>query len=58
MVPPGTIRHILKRNKEKISCRLKSKKRRKEKRGFVDWYSAKPLEIVQIDVKFIRTRRL
>lgn len=34
----GTIRHILARNKHRLICQLKGKKRRKEKREFVDWY--------------------
>ncbi|MBM3209689.1 helix-turn-helix domain-containing protein, partial [Candidatus Shapirobacteria bacterium] len=32
IVPPGTIRHILARNKERLTYKLKSAKRRKEKR--------------------------
>jgi len=56
-VPPGTIRHILTRNKEKITYRLPSHRVRREKREFVDWYSAKPFEIVQMDVKFIRDHK-
>lgn len=54
IVPPGTIRHILRRNKHKISYRLRPRRSHKEKREFVDWYSAKPFEIVQVDLKFIR----
>jgi hypothetical protein len=30
---------------------------RKEKREFVDWYSAKPFEIVRIDLKYIRDHK-
>jgi transposase-like protein len=56
-VPPGTIRHILRRHKEEIKDLTRSKKRKKEKREFVDWYSAKPFEIVQIDVKHIRDQK-
>ncbi len=56
-VPYGTIRHILRRNKDRISYRLIPRKQRKEKREFVDWYSAKPFEIVQMDVKFIRDHK-
>jgi transposase len=52
-VPAGTIRHILRRNRDKIRYRPDTSGR-KEKREFVDWYSAKPFEIVQMDVKFIR----
>lgn len=56
-VPPGTIRHILRRNKVRITYPIKGRKARKEKREFVDWYSAKPFEIVQMDVKFIRDQK-
>ena len=55
-VPYGTIRHILRRNREKIKYKI-SYARRKKKRMFVDWYSAKPFEIVQIDIKFIRDQK-
>lgn len=57
LVPAGTIRHILRRNKDKLTYQLKTLKLRKEKREFVDWYSAKPFEIVQMDVKFIRDQK-
>ena len=56
-IPYGTIRHILRRNKEKLIYKISSYKRRKEKREFIDWYSAKPFEIVQMDVKFIRDHK-
>lgn len=56
-VPPGTIRHILRRHKEEIKDLRHSKKRKKEKREFIDWYSAKPFEVVQIDVKHIRDQK-
>jgi transposase len=56
MVPYGTIRHILRRNKHKITYRVKGR-RKTEKREFIDWYSAKPFEVVQIDVKFIRDQK-
>ena len=56
-VPPGTIRHILRRNKGRINYHLKSRRVRKEKREFIDWYSAKPFEIVQMDIKHIRDRK-
>ncbi|RLC63103.1 MAG: hypothetical protein DRI01_05800 [Chloroflexi bacterium] len=55
-VPPGTIRHIIRGNKDRISY-LPKKRIRKEKRGFVDWYSAKPFEIVQVDLKYIRDQK-
>jgi hypothetical protein len=51
-VPAGTIRHILRRNQARIQYKIGKKKRKK--REFVVWYSAKPFEIVQIDVKYIR----
>jgi transposase len=54
-LPPGTIRHILRRNRDKLEA--PPSPRRKGKREFIDWYSAKPFEIVQIDVKFIRDQK-
>jgi len=57
LIPPGTIRHILRRNKSRPDCFVPSPRREKEKREFVDWYSAKPFEIVQIDLKHIRDRK-
>lgn len=56
MVPYGTIRHILRRNRNKLTYKIKGR-RKSEKREFVDWYSAKPFEIVQIDLKFIRDHK-
>lgn len=53
-VPVGTIRHILRRNKSRLTYRLKGRRPLKGKREFVDWYSARPFEIVQMDVKYIR----
>ena len=47
-----TIRNILKRNRGLIKRKV-NYVRRKEKREFVDWYKAKPFEIVQIDLKHI-----
>jgi transposase-like protein len=52
----GTIRHILRRNKHKIKYIVKGR-RKSEKRPYVDWYSAKPFEIVQIDLKQIRDQK-
>jgi len=57
VVAAATIRHILRRNKAKLSCRGPCRRLRKERREFVDWYSAKPFEIVQMDVKFIRDQK-
>ena len=56
-VPPGTVRHIIRRNKKKINYHLRSYRGRKEKREFIDWYSAKPFEIVQVDLKYIRDHK-
>ena len=56
-VPYSTIRHILRRNKNQLVRPLSSYHCRKEAREFVDWYSAKPFEIVQIDVKHIRDQK-
>lgn len=56
-VPVGTIRHILRRNKARLEYGFWRHRTRKEKREFVDWYSAKPFEIVQMDVKHIRDRK-
>lgn len=55
-LPPGTIRHILRRNREKISPPFRGKVR-KERREFVNWYEAKPFEIVQVDLKYIRDHK-
>jgi len=52
----GTIRHILRRNKNRITYKVKGR-RKQEKREFVDWYSARPFEIVQMDIKFIRDHK-
>jgi len=56
IVPYGTIRHILRRNKDKIKYTVRGR-RKSEMRPFVDWYSAKPFEIVQIDLKHIRDQK-
>lgn len=47
-----TIRNIVRRNRDKIKRKI-NYIRRKEKREFVDWYNAKPFEIVQVDLKHI-----
>jgi transposase-like protein len=56
-VPVGTIRHILRRNKGRLEYPLRRYRTRKGKREFVDWYSAKPFEIVQMDIKHIRDHK-
>ena len=55
-IPPGTIRHIVRRNRDKIR-HLPRHQVRKEKREFIDWYSARPFEIVQVDLKYIRDHK-
>ncbi len=55
-LPAGTIRHLLRRNKYRLTSRLPYRVR-KEKREFIDWYSAKPFEIVQMDLKYIRDHK-
>ena len=55
--PPGTIRHILRRNRSRITYKPRVHRGKLVRREFVDWYSAKPFEIVQIDVKFIRDHK-
>lgn len=47
-----TVRNILRRNKKKVK-RKRNKLHRRSPRPFVDWYSAKPFEVVQIDLKYI-----
>ena len=56
-VAVGTIRHILRRNKARLDYGLRRHRIRKGKREFVDWYSAKPFEIVQMDIKHIRDQK-
>ncbi len=56
-LPGGTIRHVLRRNKQRLEYGLKRHRIRNEKREFVDWYSAKPFEIVQMDIKHIRDHK-
>jgi transposase len=56
-LPWPTVRNILRRNKHRITYKIRGRRRDAEKREFVDWYSAKPFEIVQMDVKFIRDQK-
>lgn len=51
-LPISTIRNIVRRNKEVIK-RKKIKRHNRSSREFVDWYSAKAFDIVQIDLKYI-----
>ena len=56
-VPAGSIRHILRRNRHRITYRLPRHRKPQQKRPFVDWYSAQPFEIVQVDLKYIRDQK-
>ena len=56
-VAAGTIRHIIRRNKGKLTYPVPSGRRRRGKREFVDWYSSKVFEVVQMDVKYIRDQK-
>jgi transposase-like protein len=56
-VPAGTIRHILRRNKHKLTGPLHRRRKPQQDRPFVDWYSAQPFEIVQVDLKHIRDQK-
>lgn len=47
-----TIRNIVRRNREKIKGKI-HKPHKKGPRPFIDWYSAKPFEVVQIDLKYV-----
>lgn len=53
-VPWPTVRNILRRNRDRLLPKKRRLSRPPEKREFVDWYSAKPFEIVQVDLKYIR----
>ncbi len=44
-------------NKLRSTYRLRSCRSRKEKRQFINWYSTKPFEVVQVDVKRIRDQK-
>jgi transposase len=47
-----TIRNIVRRNRGQIKAK-RHKPHKKAERAFVDWYSAKAFEIVQIDLKYV-----
>lgn len=47
-----TIRNILRRHKKSLKLK-EHKPHKKGVRQFVDWYNAKPFEIVQIDLKYV-----
>lgn len=52
----ATIRHILRRNRHRLTTPF-PKRRPGAARPFVDWYSAKPFEVVQVDLKHIRDQK-
>ena len=56
-VAPGTIRHILRRNRAHLALDLPSHRPPRGKREFFDWYSAQSFQIVQMDVKYIRDHK-
>jgi hypothetical protein len=56
-VPWGTIRHILRRNRHRLTIPGPRRSHRSPRRPFVDWYAAKPFEVVQVDLKFIRDHK-
>lgn len=47
-----TIRNIIRRNRGKLTKKVTANHGRSN-RPFIDWYEAKPFEIVQIDLKYI-----
>ena len=47
-----TIRNIVRRNRESIKNK-RHKPNKKGPRPFIDWYTARPFEVVQIDLKHI-----
>ena len=55
-IPWTTIRHILRRNRHQLTSPF-GRRRPSAARPFVDWYAAKPFEIVQIDLKYIRDHK-
>ena len=52
----ATIRHILRRNRHRLTTPF-PRRRPGATRPFVDWYSAKPFEVVQVDLKHIRDQK-
>lgn len=56
-VPWPTIRNILRRNRDLLVPKKRLRPRPPEKREFIDWYAAKPFEIVQVDLKYIRDHK-
>lgn len=56
-LPWATIRHILRRNRHRLTPLASARQRRSLPRPFVDWYSAQPFEVVQMDLKYIRDHK-
>ena len=52
----ATIRNVLRRNRHRLTTPM-AKRRPGRSRPFVDWYSAKPFEVVQVDLKYIRDQK-
>lgn len=52
----ATIRHLVRRNRQRLTPPFRGR-RRSPPRPFVDWYSAKPFEVVQVDLKHIRDHK-
>jgi putative transposase len=52
----ATIRNVLRRNRHRLTTPL-PRRRQGTARPFVDWYSAKPFEVVQVDLKYIRDQK-
>ena len=55
-LPWATIRNILRRNRHRLTTPM-PRRRQGTARPFVDWYSAKPFEVVQVDLKYIRDQK-
>ena len=55
-VPWATIRNILRRHRHQLTSSLPHR-RQSAPRPFVDWYAAKPFEVVQVDIKHIRDQK-
>ncbi|MFH1705640.1 MAG: hypothetical protein ABH867_01925 [Patescibacteria group bacterium] len=56
VVAPGTIRHILRRNKNRLTYKVGRRKKR-EKREFVDWYRPNLLRLSRSTLNTFVTRK-
>ena len=52
----ATIRNVLRRNRHRLTTPM-PRRRQGSARPFVDWYNAKPFEVVQVDLKYIRDQK-